>query len=352
MAGNDENEKSFLDRVNPAGKIKTSTSELDKKSKEYANEKARDDTRPTVDTSNLFAGGDSSVDGERITFGTLNEIMDKTDTGIGLGGFLKDNWYWIFSVVFTLSLFLFSFRDNLLKHGYVLWYTGVAGMIPFTLGAMFFWSRKVLRDQDDYPVWTDINSSRSYNFYTIRDSDDTMTIMPFVTDDEGNVYRPDNPFDKRAPLTVRVDKDCLNRFERGGTRGIVTLGDIELDRTGKATFRITHDPAYIPSPEMYQKNFELKMLKMQLEMEKKVSVSRREMVQRIAKADTGEWFKFVIGLVKDLLPVSKLMLRKKEGESVADVRIIEALSDKGLISEDKRQEAMETIKKMDDLEDL
>lgn len=335
------------------GRIRTNTSVLDRKSKEHADDKASDETEPTVDTSNLFGGaggGGSGVEGEQVDFGTLNEIMDKTEKGTSIWEFLKVNWYWIFTVVFSVGLVLFSFRENLVTHGYALWYSGVLLMLPFMIVVHLVSKKKALQAQDTYPVWADINSPRSYNFYTVRDSKDTMAIMPFVTDEENNVYRPDNPFDKRKPLTIRIDKDCLSRFERGGIRGVVSLGDIELDRTGKATFRVTHDPAYVPSPEMYQKNFELKMLKMQLEMEKKVSVSRREMIQKIAKADTGEWIKFVVGLSKDLLSVSKLMLRREEGDKVQSVRLVEALSEKGYIPDDKEDEALDTIKSMDELE--
>lgn len=328
-------------------KIRTSTSKLSSKSEEYAREKANDDSRPTVDTSDVFGGkGDTA---ERVDYGTLNEIMDSIDTGDDVWSFLKENWYWIFAIFLGIGLFLFSFWENLTKHGHLRWYTGIVVMIPVMFGFAFWIRNKTMKDVNEkrFPTWVDVNSSRSYKFYPVKESGESKVVMPFTTDYKGEVHRPDNPYDKRRPLLVEIENDCYTNFSSGDEVGIITLGKLELDKTQKSTYRVTHDPAYVPSADAMQRNFEMKLLKMQLEMQKQVSLTRREMIEKISRADTGEWVKFALGVVKELLPVSKMMLRRDEGENVKDVRVVEALTKMGYIRDEDRSKALDAIKEME-----
>lgn len=111
-----------------------------------------------------------------------------------------------------------------------------------------------------YPLWSDVNTEHVLNYYRVGGDDAYEVVAPFYEKD-GTVYRPTNPFDAARPLLISIDKRCIYRTDRG----LITLGKLFHDRTGRSTFRLEMDEQFLPNPDTINLSLQLKISNLRLD---------------------------------------------------------------------------------------
>ena len=245
--------------VDVKNKIKSSTSKLTKSAEDNVNDNEKSESSPRLNRAgSLFKGVDNDISDDSVDFSLLADVVDRAEESKGLVDKLKDNLFWMFSVLFSISIVIISFWDALVKRGQPTIYAGIGVMLPVVVGVAFFVQKKEREKSIDFPEWIDVNGSRKMYYRMLKNNNDERVIVPFTVNDKGEPVFPDNPFGDSGYLTVAIDKDCI---EDVGRRKLITvsMGKMKIERGSNATVRVELDPKYIPSSEAVVVNYKKKM---------------------------------------------------------------------------------------------
>lgn len=277
-----------------------------------------------ADATPVLHTGEAGIDGDEVDFYSLKRVTMASVKPVSFKK--KVRLYWIYLVVFGLmfGLMVVAFWDAFTIRGQLTPWVGFTVSLPVM--AVVYWYIVEIRERVDskYPTWFDVNSKTYFHYEVVAERDGYLYIAPFEIYKQRK-FVPDNPMKPDSPLLVAIDTKAI----RTNQAGMVTLGKLNFDMSGMATFRLDYDTDYIPNPDIHNLMFELNVIKSQLKSERELKVETDIKYRNMRKIKFDDEFELLMRHIRMLIPTLSLMLRSKEQDVVTDIAVMEQLKEQG-----------------------
>jgi len=258
-----------------------------------------------------LSSGKQMTTGDKASYQLLSEIIYSAVKPVKFSDKLNIyKTYIIVGIVFFIVL-CFAYWDALTLRGGTNFYLGVATGAFFIIPVVFYFLEIRPKTAKYFPLWTDVNTANVLNFQKIGEDEGYEIVAPFY-EKNGSVFRPPNPYDAARPLLISVDQRCVRKNDRG----MVTLGKIFHDNTGKTTFRVEIDESFVPSPDTINLAFELKMSNLRIEGYKRINSEIQTQLNRLRGVKVTDEVNRLFEYLNRMIPLAGQMSRSGASEDL------------------------------------